>query len=202
MTDHIECPICMDDIVNNTNCVTTECGHQFHSSCLMRSVAHTGFVCPCCRNVMAQTPEDDDEDDDDDDDYEEDLDDDDAADIEEQDVLRGFRFFCDNIDGRDHDEEDMHDEDEYEEEIHEDVVAEVEAEVDSPAPSADYIAQKLTERGITMATLVKTILSDAHPEYSNKSSYNRSSDSIFGQLRIIITNYTPEPTAAAPSQVV
>ena len=194
----------MDDIVNNTNCVTTECGHKFHSSCLMRSVAHTGFGCPCCRNVMAETP--DDEDDEDDDDYEEDLDDDDAADIEEQDMLRGFRFFCDNLDGRDHSEEDMQDEDEYEEEIQEEVVAEVAevaAEVDSPVPSADYIAQKLTERGITMATLVKTILSDAHPEYSNKSSYNRSSDSVFGQFRIIITNYAPEPTVAvAPSQVV
>ena len=196
MTDHTECPICMDDIVNNTNCVTTECGHQFHSSCLMRSVAHNGFGCPCCRNVMAETPDDDD---DDEEEEEEDLDDD----IEEQDMLRGFRFFCDNLDGRDHDEEDMQDEDEYEEEIHEEVVAEVAEEVESPAPSADYIAQKLTERGITMATLVKTILSDAHPEYSNKSSYNRSSDSIFGQLRIIITNYAPEPTVAvAPSQVV
>ncbi|MDA9072779.1 RING finger protein [bacterium] len=193
MTDHTECPICMDDIVNNTNCVTTECGHQFHSSCLMRSVAHNGFGCPCCRNVMAETPEDDDEDDDDDDDDEDDY-------IEEQDMLRGFRFFCDNLDGRDHDEEDMQDEDEYEEEIHEEVVAE---EVETPVPSADYIAQKLTERGITMATLVKTILSDAHPEYSNKSSYNRSSDSVFGQFRIIITNYAPEPTVAlAPSQVV
>ena len=196
MTDHTECPICMDDIVNNTNCVTTECGHQFHSSCLMRSVAHNGFGCPCCRNVMAETPEDDD--DDEEEEEEEDLDDD----IEEQDMLRGFRFFCDNLDGRDHDEEDMQDEDEYEEEIHEEVVAEVAEEVESPAPSADYIAQKLTERGITMATLVKTILSDAHPEYSNKSSYNRSSDSVFGQFRIIITNYAPEPTAAAPSQVV
>ena len=167
----------------------------------MRSVAHTGFGCPCCRNVMAETP--DDEDDEDDDDYEEDLDDDDAADIEEQDMLRGFRFFCDNLDGRDHSEEDMQDEDEYEEEIQEEVVAEVAEEVESPAPSADYIAQKLTERGITMATLVKTILSDAHPEYSNKSSYNRSSDSVFGQFRIIITNYAPEPTVAvAPIQVV
>ena len=200
MTDHTECPICMDDIVNNTNCVTTECGHQFHSSCLMRSVAHNGFGCPCCRNVMAETPEDED----DEDGYEEDLDDDDD-DIEEQDVLRGFRFFCDNLDGRDHDEEDMQDEDEYEEEIHEEVVAEVAEEVESPAPSADYIAQKLTERGITMTTLVKTILSDAHPEYSNKSSYNRSSDSVFGQFRIIITNYArilPMRVDAAPSQVV
>ena len=195
MTDHTECPICMDDIVNNTNCVTTECGHQFHSSCLMRSVAHNGFGCPCCRNVMAETPDDDDEEEDDDDDEDED------DYIEEQDMLRGFRFFCDNLDGRDHDEEDMQDEDEYEEEIQEEVVAEVAAEVDSPVPSADYIAQKLTERGITMATLVKTILSDAHPEYSNKSSYNRSSDSVFGQFRIIITNYAPEPTVA-PSQVV
>ena len=48
-----ECPICMDDICLNVNCVTTECGHQFHTSCLMQNVAHNGFGCPYCRNKMA-----------------------------------------------------------------------------------------------------------------------------------------------------
>ena len=49
-----ECPICMDDICLNVNCVTTECGHQFHTSCLMQNVAHNGFGCPYCRNKLAE----------------------------------------------------------------------------------------------------------------------------------------------------
>ena len=59
----MECPICMDDIqACNINCVTTECGHQFHTSCLMRNIAHNGFGCPYCRNVMADEVEDSDDD--------------------------------------------------------------------------------------------------------------------------------------------
>ena len=30
-----ECPICYEEIENNKNCVTTECGHNFHCSCLI-----------------------------------------------------------------------------------------------------------------------------------------------------------------------
>ena len=60
----IDCPICMDCIESTTkNCVTTECGHCFHTNCLMKSVAHNGFGCPYCRTVMAEQPEEDDDDD-------------------------------------------------------------------------------------------------------------------------------------------
>jgi len=60
----MECPICMDDIeACNINCVTTECGHQFHTSCLMRNIAHNGFGCPYCRSIMAEEVEDSDDDD-------------------------------------------------------------------------------------------------------------------------------------------
>ena len=58
-----ECPICMDDIVANTNRVVTECGHAFHCSCLMRNACQNGFGCPYCRTKMAEKPEEDEEDD-------------------------------------------------------------------------------------------------------------------------------------------
>ena len=48
----IECPICMDQIEETKNRVTTECGHCFHASCLMTNVAHNGFGCPYCRTAM------------------------------------------------------------------------------------------------------------------------------------------------------
>ena len=72
MSSQTECPICMEEIVLTKNCVTTECGHCFHTNCLMTSVAHNGFACPYCRAAMAQTVNDDDDEyaDDDDDDSE------------------------------------------------------------------------------------------------------------------------------------
>ena len=65
-----ECPICMDPIEGAKNSITTECGHAFHATCLMTSVAHNGFGCPYCRTAMAEVPEEEeteysDEDDDD-----------------------------------------------------------------------------------------------------------------------------------------
>ena len=68
MCEISECPICMDVIDVSKNCVTTECGHKFHTSCLMNNVAFNGFECPYCRSVMAE----DDDDDDEDEEYEED----------------------------------------------------------------------------------------------------------------------------------
>ena len=59
----LECCICMDSIVNkNTNCVTTECGHTFHTNCLMANVSHNGFGCPYCRQAMAEDKDDDERD--------------------------------------------------------------------------------------------------------------------------------------------
>ena len=74
-----ECPICMDDICLNVNCVTTECGHQFHTSCLMQNVAHNGFGCPYCRNKLADEPEEEE-----DSDYESDFDEEEDEEEEEE----------------------------------------------------------------------------------------------------------------------
>jgi len=73
MCEISECPICMDMIDVSKNCVTTECGHKFHTSCLMKNVSFNGFECPYCRSVMAEDDEDgeDGEDDEDDEDDEE-----------------------------------------------------------------------------------------------------------------------------------
>jgi len=55
MSESIDCPICMDSIkTTSNNCVTTECGHRFHTKCLLQSVAHNGFGCPCCRTGMVE----------------------------------------------------------------------------------------------------------------------------------------------------
>ena len=109
MSAQIECPICMECIDMTKNCITTECGHFFHTNCLMANVAHNGFNCPYCRTKMAEEPESDDED------YEEDEnDEDDEEDENDEDdyefALRGFRFFWNNLNGEEDDRDDLREE--------------------------------------------------------------------------------------------
>jgi len=52
----MDCPICMEIIDTNINICTTECGHCFHSSCLIKNISHNGFGCPYCRKVLADEP--------------------------------------------------------------------------------------------------------------------------------------------------
>jgi len=56
-----ECPICMESIDRKINCVITECGHKFHTKCLLTNVAHNGFGCPYCRTEMIDDIEESDE---------------------------------------------------------------------------------------------------------------------------------------------
>ena len=178
-----ECPICMDAIEGNKNCVTTECGHTFHANCLMTSVAHNGFGCPYCRTAMAEVPEEeeDDEDDDSDGEYED-------EEIFDEDALRGFRFFMNNLTGEAHEEQDNAEEDVY---VEYENNPEPE-EPGEPIPTASFIAQKLTQQGITMEDLVKTLLLQ-HDEYESQNEQLERVDSeMFGRLRVIISNFTPE----------
>lgn len=172
----------MDPIEFNKNCVTTECGHVFHANCLMTSIAHNGFGCPYCRTAMAdEVPDDDSEDDEyeDEDEDEENLD---------EDVLRGFRFFINNLTGEEHDEEDIKDEETY---LLYDDNSEPE-EPRAPVPTASFIAQKLIQQGVTMEDIVKTLLVN-HEEYdSQNEQLERAEDELFGKMRIIISNFTPE----------
>ena len=167
-----ECSICMDDIVFNKNCVTTECGHCFHASCLLQNVAHNGFNCPYCRNVMADEPEESVEE-------EEDFEDEEEEEEEvNEDALRGFRFFFNNVYGIPHEEEDVEEE--------QDAIDEA-----AKIPSLAYICQKLIQDGVTFEQLVKARLM-GYDTYDNE--YDNSHDideEIFDKMGIIITSYVP-----------
>jgi len=183
MSSVCECPICMDDIFMEKNCVTTECGHCFHASCLMTNVARNGFGCPYCRTAMAEVVDDDDED-------EETILDDDASNERDEELyddytLRGLRFFNNLLNGEEHDHQDVLEEDEDLEEVEE------EPENAVSVPSHTFITQKLVERGVTMEDLVKALLSH-HEEYEENEDVDRVESEIWGKFRIIISNYTPE----------
>ena len=186
-----ECPICMDDIEITRNCIITECGHCFHASCLMTGVAHNGFACPYCRTAMAEAPDEDEESE-----YESEADEDEVDPLEDNDMLRGFRFFFNNAYGVEHDEDDVEEEIANEEAER----AYQEGQVEIVKPSAAFITEKLVEQGVTMEQLIKALLKD-HDEYdSEEEEAVRLDDEIFGKMRIIISNYTPEQ-AAAPEPV-
>lgn len=197
MSSTVDCPICMDYIESTTkNCVTTECGHCFHTNCLMQSVVHNGFGCPCCRSIMAEKPDEDEDSvwEDEDEEYDED---------EDEDAMRGFRFLWNNVTDETHDPDDEAAEDDYEAEQR----ASANETQDPSVPSINFVAQKLREQGVTFEQLVQTICSNEHEEYEDDESGERIADELFGKIRIIVSNYTPEqapeqsPNAAHPVPV-
>jgi hypothetical protein len=188
MSAQIDCPICMDCIETSKNCVTTECGHCFHASCLMTSVAHNGFGCPYCRAKMAEEPEEDEETVYSDEEEEE-------EEVFDEDALRGFRFFWNNLSGDAHDTEDIEEEEAAQEEVEDDV------EEEYPVPSASFVAQKLQQQGVSYEQLVKMLLLQ-HEEYAEDEEAERLDNETFGKIRIIVSNYTPEQTVEPVPQPV
>ena len=174
-SEQIECPICYDAIDQLKNCVTTECGHQFHCKCLMQNSAQNGFSCPMCRSTMATEPEISDTESEFEDDFEEDPYDDNA--------LTSFRMFHQQLDNEEVEEEPEEERQTEEAEEEEQIVK----------PTAAIIAAKLVAQGFSMEDMVKCLLID-HEEYEAESAdrYERLSDRMFGKFRQIISNYPRE----------
>jgi hypothetical protein len=173
----IECPICYDEIDQLKNCVTTECGHQFHCKCLMQNSATNGFSCPMCRSIMAEELADSDSEGEYDEEGEiEDFDDN---------ALTSFRMFHQQLAGEEVEEEEEEDQDDQDQEL----VLEEELIV---KPTAAIIAAKLIEQGYTMEYMVACMLID-HEEYETDAErYNSCADRMFGKFRQIISNYPRE----------
>jgi len=172
-----ECPICLDDIDVSKNCTRTECGHTFHATCLMNNILRNGFGCPYCRTAMVEEPEEEDDESQFSRGDEDEVDDEEIEDY----TLRGFRFFFENVEGIAHEDEDTLEE--YEEQRR--------SNPSTPLakPTPVFIAQKLTEQGITMESLVKMLLVE-HDEYDDEEEeFEDVGEDIFGRMRIIISNY-------------
>lgn len=175
------CVICMDEIEKTINYVKTECGHEFHTSCLMKNISHNGFACPCCRDAMAEEVNDDNSIDDDDDDDDWSMEGDNDGTQYSDYALRGARWMFQQVMGEEIDDE----EDELDEMV--EVVL-----VNETVPSVEFISKKLKEQNIEIEDLVKPLLID-HEEYDSAyDSLQLAESKIFGLLRIIISNYSPE----------
>ena len=188
-TSVCECPICMEDVFSGKNCVVTECGHSFHTSCLMKNVAHNGFGCPYCRTEMAEEQEDSD----DEEEIEEWVGGMPSAYVagrREDYALRGMRWLFQQAENEQDGDQDIEDEqDDNPDEVLED---DDDEEDDIPKPSLRYLTQKLTQHGVTMEMLVKTLLIE-HEEYIDMDEEcTRACDELFGKVRIIVSNYNPD----------
>ena len=176
----MDCPICLEIVDQGRNCVITECGHCFHTNCLMTNVMHNGFGCPYCRDTMAKETnqvdddEDDDEDaDEDEDDYDSEYDDEEECDQEDY-MLRGFRFFYNNIENVEHDSSDVFVETS-------DQVSE-ESNPDRLIPTNKYIIEKLQEKNVSYSQLVAMII-DNH--YRCDTDEFETMDNVYGVLNKI-----------------
>lgn len=56
LTTMCDCPICYEQIFVGRNCVTTECGHTFHTNCLLKNTRFNGYGCPYCREKLVDEP--------------------------------------------------------------------------------------------------------------------------------------------------
>jgi hypothetical protein len=127
---------------------------------------------------------------------------DDDATVEEiysDDALRGFRFFMNNVNGTEHDAEDVEEEEAElgprrrsygDVRFNDNGEMSWEEEDEEEKPTAEFVAQTLTEQGVTVEQLVKALMAD-HEEYQDDDDIERINDELFGKLRIIISNYTP-----------
>ena len=181
MNEIIECPICMDEISGEKNKITTECGHCFHASCLMKNVSHNGFGCPYCRTAMAEVPADDNSDNE----YDDFSIDGDGNNFSDN-VLRGARWLFQRAEGEevDDDEESVLDDEE-------------ESGEEDTRPSVEYIVGKLVQRGVTMEDLVKSLLLMDHDEFQADESFERVDSEVYGSFRAIITSFRRSANANA-----
>ena len=212
----IECPICFDVFVKGeVNTINTDCGHSFHSSCLLTNISKNGFNCPCCRGVMVQ--QNGDENNEDDEDSDEDSDEDDESSYEDSDfeydsdyddeceenyLFQGFRWLFQRAEGL---ELETDDDSDYDDEYKENYLFQgfrwlfqrvegLELENDDEENyilnflnkyTPSFVSEKLKNNGVTYELLVTSLLS-FHDEYNEIEHFEDASALIFRQITNII----------------
>jgi hypothetical protein len=183
----------MDDMPSDfsKNCTTTECGHCFHTGCLLQNVLRNGFGCPYCREQMvdepAQLPEE----------YESEDELDNFSEItnEEEDyTLTSMRMLFQRAENEEVEEEEEPGQGQEEEEPgqgqeeEEPGPGQEEEEEEAPTPPHSLLVRKLQGQGITYEELVKHALLE-HDEFSYNDEYDAIAENIFATIRIAISNF-------------
>ena len=164
-----ECSICLDEIESGKNKLVTECGHMFHTSCLLKNASINGFGCPMCRAVLADEEEEDAEEDDDEEEEE----------LYTEHSLRGMRWLFQQAQGEEIVEEDE-DMDEYDGDSEDDSIYNV--------PTIDHVMQQLQNHNVSMVDVVKTLMSSNYGGYNDMDMASEEMFALFD--RIIVDNET------------
>lgn len=184
-----ECPICLEPVSQEKNCMITECGHCFHSSCIMQNASLNGFQCPYCRTKMADEQDSDSDDDSDDDDSEDDYNDENATEY--------FDDFWSNIENRMSYSEELENqlswsETPHEEEHAEEVQWEINRRPNNPTP--EELTAFLKMKGVTMENVLQVLLSETVeeyycPEHLDTPEFKKINGLIFNNLFKYIRKY-------------
>jgi len=152
MEQPIECSICMDNINVKNNYVVTECGHSYHTSCLMTNVTYNGYDCPYCRTKLADAQAANDDNDDETHIEEEDISDEfeRSNQINSRRTLNTFRSLFQPANEMDFEEASVMTQSSLATENHVEQLGDF--------PDAEYISDKITEKGISQLELVKAML--------------------------------------------
>jgi hypothetical protein len=161
------------------NCATTECGHQFHSNCLMKSIAFNGFGCPYCRFEMVEEIVDSEDEEEYEDGEER------EAGEDENDADEDGDGDSDSASDDDNDDDDDDDDDDNEA---------LAINPNEPLPSFELIQKKFIEKGITYESLVKTIMFNSmiYHKKENFEDYQKCNTFMEELFFDIVTKYEPE----------
>jgi len=189
-----ECPICLEPVSQEKNCMITECGHCFHSSCIMQNASLNGFQCPYCRTKMADEQDSDSDDDSDDDDSDDDSDDD----YNDENAAEYFDDFWSNIENRTSYSEELENQLSWSESPHEEEepVEEVQWEINRRPnnPTPEELTAFLKMKGVTMENVVQVLLTEIVdeyycPEHLYTPEYKKIDGLIFNNLFKYIRKY-------------
>ena len=183
-----ECPICLEPVSQEKNCMITECGHCFHSSCIMQNASLNGFQCPYCRTKMADEQDSDSDDDSDDDDSEDDYNDENATEY--------FDDFWSNIENRMSHSEELENQLSWSESPHEEHVEEVQWEINRRPnnPTPEELTAFLKMKGVTMENVLQVLLTETVeeyycPEHLDTPEFKKINGLIFNNLFKYIRKY-------------
>lgn len=174
MNSNCECCICLEVVETSKNMIITECGHTYHSSCLLKNAAINGFGCPYCRTQLAEEPEDDEseyseyseyysEDDDDEDDEQEEQ-------TEEDQGLTGLRRLFRRVE---QDLEDAEDEEAY---------------FESYSATKEEVINHLHNKGYTMEKLVELFMYEMNWRWEGEMTINNRVEDVID----LINNFNDE----------
>jgi hypothetical protein len=165
--NYCDCPICLDEINETKNKTITECGHKFHTSCLMKNISLNGFGCPYCREKLFKPTQND---------YVKKVFISDLNFIENENyILDGFRCL--------HQRNNNEELEEINNNVNDANISSVEYEISHPMAPLQHVISEVNKAKIKNNELIEYILEDFKFENLRESLKNKSFKKIYTKLR-------------------